>query len=88
MFESSQRYHVRSRGVAKGSRVKLTEGDLGWADIVFVMEKNHKNIINEKFEEQCHGKRIICLFIEDIYDPMEDTLIAELRRKLAPYLHL
>ena len=88
MFEGSQRYRVRSRGVAKDSRVKLTEGDLGWADVVFVMEKNHKNIINKKFREQSHGKRIICLFIEDIYDPMEDILIAELRRKLAPYLLL
>jgi predicted protein tyrosine phosphatase len=88
MFESSQRYHVRSRGVAKGSRAKLTEGDLGWADVIFVMEKNHKNIINKKFGGQSHGKRIICLFIKDIYDPMEDALTAELRRKLAPYLHL
>jgi predicted protein tyrosine phosphatase len=88
MFAGSHGYHVKSRGVSKDSRVKLTKGDLGWADVVFVMEKNHKNIINKKFRERSHGKRIVCLFIEDIYDPMEDTLIAELRRKLAPYLLL
>ena len=88
MFSASQIYHVRSRGVAKDARIKLTEGDIGWADVIFVMEKNHKNIISKKFRECLHGKRIVCLFIEDIYEPMEDALIEELRRKLAPYLQL
>jgi predicted protein tyrosine phosphatase len=88
MFAGSQRYQVRSRGIANDARVKLTEGDIGWADLVLVMEKNHKNRIAEKFPEKVVGKKIVCLFIEDIYDPMEEDLIAELRRKLGPYLVL
>ena len=88
MFAGSQKYQVRSRGVGNDARVKLTAGDLGWADLIFVMEKNHKNRIMKSFREEAAGKRIICLFIEDIYDPMEESLIAELRRKLAPHLLL
>jgi predicted protein tyrosine phosphatase len=70
------------------ARVKLTAGDLGWADVVFVMEKNHKNRIAKKFSEEVVGKKIVCLFIEDIYDPHEPALIEELRRRLAPRLLL
>lgn len=88
MFAGSQHYQVRSRGIAKDARVKLTEGDIGWADLIFVMEKNHKNRIAEKFREKIVGKSIVCLFIEDIYEPMEEDLIAELRRKLGPHLIL
>jgi predicted protein tyrosine phosphatase len=88
MFAGSQKYQVRSRGVANDARVRLTAGDLGWADLIFVMEKNHKNRIMKSFREDAVGKKIICLFIEDIYEPMEDSLIAELRRKLAPHLLL
>lgn len=88
LFAGSQRYQVRSRGVAADARIKLAEGDLGWADIVFVMEKNHKNRIQQKFPEKVAGKKIVCLFIEDIYESMEPALIAELRRTLAPHILL
>ncbi|MEI6861718.1 MAG: protein tyrosine phosphatase [Verrucomicrobiota bacterium] len=85
MFAGAQPYQVRSRGVANDARVRLTGGDLGWADVIFVMEKRHKERITEKFREKVTGKKIVCLFIEDMYKPMEVALIAELRRTLAPY---
>lgn len=88
MLAGSPLYDVRSRGVSNVARIKLTAGDLGWADLIFVMEKNHKERIARKFSAAVTGKRIICLFIEDIYQPMEASLLAELRRKLAPHLDL
>src|ERR1044071_1020017 len=88
MFAGSQIYDVKSRGVAKDARIKLTASDIGWADLIFVMEKNHKNRIAKDFRPAIVGKKIICLFIEDIYDPMEEALIAVLRQKLAPHLLL
>lgn len=88
MFAGSLLYDVKSRGVARDARIKLTESDLGWADIIFVMEKNHKNRIAKYFRSAIVGKKIVCLFIEDIYDPMEEALVAGLRRKLAYYLIL
>ena len=88
MFAGVQSSQVRSRGVANDARVRLTAGDLGWADLIFVMEKKHKDRLAEKFREKLAEKKIVCLFIEDVYEPMEAALIAELRRTLAPYLLL
>ncbi len=86
LFANSQKYQVRSRGVAREARIRLNERDLGWADVVFVMEKEHKNRIVKKFGEAIAGKKIICLFIEDIYVYMQPALIDKLRSKLAPYV--
>lgn len=88
MFSDSQLYDVRSRGVAADARIRLTANDIGWADVIFVMEKNHRNRIVKNFRDAIGGKRIVCLFIEDIYEPMEDSLVTELRRKLSPFLLL
>jgi predicted protein tyrosine phosphatase len=79
---------VKSRGVAKGARIKLTAGELRWADLIFVMEKEHKNRIAKEFREDVVGKKIVCLFIEDIYEPMEKSLIAILRANHTPHLVL
>jgi predicted protein tyrosine phosphatase len=88
MFAGSLLYDVKSRGIAKDARIKLTAAEISWADQIFVMEKNHKNRIAEEFPAAMGGKKIVCLFIEDIYEPMSDRLIAILRVKLAPYLSL
>jgi predicted protein tyrosine phosphatase len=88
MFTGSQLYDVKSRGVAKDARIRLTESDISWADVIFVMEKNHKNRIAKEFRSEIVAKKIVCLFIEDIYDPMEPELISVLRQKLAPHLLL
>ena len=88
MLAGSPYYAVRSRGVSKEARVRLTAGDIGWADIIFVMEKNHKERITQDFGDQASGKRIVCLFIEDIFEFMEEALIDELRMKLSEHLVL
>ena len=77
---------MRSRGTENGARIKITEGDIGWADIIFTMEKRHTNRLRKKYPEKIRGKRLVTLFIEDIYDPMEPALIKELKYKLAPHI--
>jgi len=86
MFSGSHLYDVKSRGVGREARIRLTERDIRWADVIFVMEKNHKNRILNEHREAAVGKAIVCLFIDDIYQPMEAELILELREKLAPHL--
>jgi predicted protein tyrosine phosphatase len=88
MFAGSWLYDVKSRGVAADARIKLTAADLQWADLVFVMEKAHKDRIAKNFGAAAAGRKVVCLFIEDIYEPMEDDLVALLREKLAPHLDL
>jgi predicted protein tyrosine phosphatase len=88
MFAGSPFYDVKSRGVARDARIQLKESDIAWADIIFVMEKNHRNRIAKDFRSAIAHKAVVCLFIEDVYQPMEEELIAVLRQKLAPHLPL
>jgi len=88
MFADSECYQIRSRGIAPDARIPLSDIDLDWADVVFVMEKNHRNRMIKRFREKARNKRIICLYIEDIYEPMEESLMSELRFKLSPYLDI
>ena len=88
MLHGSTEYEVRSRGVARGARVRLTSGDIGWADQIFVMEKQHKDRMRAEFAEALRGKPIVCLFIADIYQPMDAALLAILRERLAPQIDL
>mgnify|MGYP001627774530 CR=1 FL=1 len=59
---------------------------LEWADIIFVMEKNHINRLRKNFREYLKDQKIICLDIPDIYEYMEPALIKVLQTKLPRYL--
>lgn len=88
LFEGFPAYHVRSVGTQPDARIVITEGHIGWADLIFCMEKSHLNRIRRKFPEALQGKRVICLGIPDEYDFMDPELIDELRGKLGPYVLL
>ena len=79
-------YDVRSAGTQPSARVVVTAGHLGWADIIFAMEKRHARQLRERFSEVTAGKRIIALHIPDDYEFMQRGLIDELHAKLAPYI--
>jgi predicted protein tyrosine phosphatase len=86
MFDGSPHYQARSAGTQPQARVKVTEGLLGWADLVFVMEKSHLRRLEERFPEAIADKPVICLNIPDDYAFMEPALIEELEGKLPPHL--
>ena len=60
----------------------MTAGHLGWADIVVVMEKRHKERLSEKYPGAFAGKRCVCLFIPDDYEYMDSELVTILREKM------
>ncbi len=80
-------YEVRSVGTQPEARIVVTEGHIGWADIVFVMEKSHLNRLRRKFPEALADKRVIALHIPDDYAFMQPELIDELQAKLAQYVN-
>ena len=88
LLTDSPHYQVRSVGTQSGARIVVTEGHLGWADIIFCMEKSHVNRLRRKFPEALRGKRVVCLHIPDDYDFMHPDLVDEFRAKLAPYVTL
>jgi predicted protein tyrosine phosphatase len=88
LFEGFPAYQVRSVGTQSDARIAVTAGHIGWADMIFVMEKSHLNRISRKFPEALRGKRIVTLHIPDEYQFMQRELLDELRGKLGPYVTL
>ena len=57
-----------------------------WADLIFVMEKRHKQILNENFRDDLTAKELIVLDIPDDYQYMDEELISEIETKVSGYL--
>lgn len=62
-------------------------GDLiEWADVVFVMEKTHRNKVSKKFRDLLRQTRLICLDIPDDYERMDPVLVRLLENKVLRHL--
>jgi predicted protein tyrosine phosphatase len=88
IFSEYQEYDVRSAGTENGARIKVNEGHIGWADIIFVMEKKHVRRLNDKFRYSLINKRIVSLGIPDEYEFMDEELIETLGSRVADYIEL
>jgi predicted protein tyrosine phosphatase len=79
IYRNDPRIEVRSAGVGKNSRHVISAGDLSWADLVMVMEHEHKSRIVESFRDHPRLPRFVCLNIPDDYGLMDEELIRMLR---------
>ena len=82
IFKINPAWDVRSAGTEDAARIKVTAGHLGWADLIIVMEKRHKERLHQKFPDALSGKPCLCLFIADDYEFMDPELITVLREKM------
>lgn len=88
LFRAHPRYEARSAGTENGARVKLTAGHIGWADMIFCMEKKHAARVRERFGAELGAKPLIVLRIPDDYGFMDPELIELLRAELSAHLDL
>jgi predicted protein tyrosine phosphatase len=86
IFSQYERLEVESAGLNHDAEVPLSVEMLEQADIIFVMEKAHRNKLSKKFKPYLKGQRIICLNIPDEYDYMDVNLIKILKNKVLPLL--
>lgn len=64
-------------------------GDLiEWADVIFVMEKGHRDKVSKKFKDLLKEKRLLCLDIPDNYEYMQPELVMLLKAKVPKYVRL
>ncbi|MBD9377297.1 MULTISPECIES: low molecular weight protein tyrosine phosphatase family protein [Pseudoxanthomonas] len=75
-----------SAGLNNDAENPLTPELLTWADLVFVMERAHRDKLSSRFRAHLGRQRIVCLDIPDEYDYMDPELIALLRAKVPRYL--
>ncbi len=77
---------VKSAGTEPSARIKINMKRLMWADIVFVMEKRHKQRLNENFRDIIAEKELVVLDIPDEYHFMDEELIDLIKTSVSPYL--
>ena len=88
IFADLPGYEVRSAGTQPGARIVVTEGMLGWADLVLVMEKRHLEKLRLNFPEMMQDKEVVTLGIPDDYPCMDPDLIEELRARVSAHIRL
>ncbi|HEY4323228.1 MAG TPA: protein tyrosine phosphatase [Mucilaginibacter sp.] len=86
LFKNQQVHQARAAGTSDKARIKVTQKLIDWADIVFVMERKHKELLNRRFPSVISDKQLIVLNIEDNYQYGDPELIAILREELGAYL--
>ncbi|MHC8949585.1 protein tyrosine phosphatase [Sphingobacterium hungaricum] len=82
IFKNSNQFAIRSAGLSPQSDHKLTEKDLAWADLIFVMEFKQKSKIKEAYRHLALAD-IEILQIPDDYDYLDPELIELLTDKMS-----
>jgi predicted protein tyrosine phosphatase len=83
MYRNDARLEVRSAGVRSEAPRRVSEADLKWADVVFVMEREHKQWITMRFED-LKLPRIDVLDVPDDFEVMDPQLQEMLKAMLDP----
>ena len=87
MYKNHVTLEVRSAGTEPSARVKINAKLINWADVIFVMEKIHKQKLLQRFPDQTKNATIIILEIEDRYPFMDAALIDEIQNSIQAYLN-
>ncbi|WP_192896595.1 low molecular weight protein tyrosine phosphatase family protein [Cohnella sp. AR92] len=88
IFDGFNGYQVRSAGTEEGARIRVTEGHIGWSDMIFAMEKKHIRRLKDKFSNTLIGKQLICLNIPDDFEFMDEELIEILKSRVSDYIEV
>lgn len=86
LFDGYNGHRARSAGTESNARIKVTAGLIGWADVIFCMEKKHLRRIREKYSQELHGKKTVCLNIPDDFEYMDEELQELLLSDVCEYL--
>lgn len=78
IYADDQRIEVRSAGISSQSAHHVSQRDLEWADLVLVMESEHKTRLRDAYRD-IQMPPIECLDIPDDYRYMDDALVDLIR---------
>ncbi len=86
IFKDDQAHSFKSAGTEHDARIKVNEKLISWADLIFVMEKRHRQRLRDKYGQLLTDKEIVILDIQDDYQFMDAELVETLRMSVTPYL--
>jgi len=81
IFKNDDRFNIRSAGLSPKSDRKISENDLHWADLVFVMETEQRAKIREVYRH-LELPEIEILHISDDYEFMDEELVEMLTDRM------
>ncbi|WP_310558111.1 protein tyrosine phosphatase [Flavobacterium sp.] len=86
IYKNKSDFCVKSAGTENSARIKINSKLLVWADLIFVMEKHHKEKLILNFRDEIQNKKIFILEIPDVYKFMDKELIDEIKMTVAGHL--
>lgn len=85
LYRNDARLQVRSAGLRSEAPRRLSDGDLQWADVVYVMEREHASTLKQRFSG-LELPPIEVLDVPDDFECMDPRLQEILRLTLDPDL--
>lgn len=86
IFSGRPGLDVASAGMAQDAMKLVSAEAIEWAEMIFVMEEWHRELLRRQFRRHLRDKQLICLGIPDRYQYMDPQLVELLELKVAPYL--
>jgi predicted protein tyrosine phosphatase len=87
VFSNRAGFEVLSAGTDPESGNPVSSELVEWADVIFVMEKAHRNRISKKYRALLKNKRVVCLNIPDEYEYMDAALVRILETRAGPFFN-
>jgi predicted protein tyrosine phosphatase len=87
VFANRPGFEVASAGLDPSANVPVSAELLQWAEVIFVMERRHRNKLAKRFRAHLKGKRIICLEIPDEFEYMDPALVRLLETKVGRFFN-
>lgn len=85
IYSKDSRLNVRSAGTSASARKRISEKDISWADLILVMENEHKKRIISQYDNY-ELPQIIVLDIPDEYRYMDRELIGSIKSSVEDIL--
>jgi len=77
---------VRSGGTSRNAQRTVSEADVRWADLIFVMEHKHRDRLKASFPRAMQFTTVHVLEIPDDFQFMDPELIELLEQSVTPLL--
>lgn len=86
LYKNRQHLQVKSAGTEPSAKRRVSAQDIVWADIIFVMEKKHKQRLLGRFPTEIQKQQLVVLDIEDDYEYMDRELVEMIKLSVDPFL--
>jgi len=88
VFSSYSGVEAISAGTNNDAPTPVSADLIEWADVIFCMEKVHRNKLASKFKTEFKTKRLLVLDIPDNYEYMDPELIRILKAKVPRFIRI